>query len=320
MTDSSFFATLIAELERTGPQPAPWAHMTTEWLVHHYPHLADVEVGDVPVVGPRGPVPARLYRAPEASGRAFVWVHGGAFIAGDLEMPEAHWVSLELAARGIPVLSVDYTKALNGVKHPVLSDEILAAWSAATANAREWFGVDADDVHLGGASAGANLTAGVTLRLRGGAAQVPASLTLVYPLVHPELPEASEAVSAAVATLPPEARFAPDGIRYVNLNYVGTDEGLRDPIAFPGLAALEGHPPVRIIVAERDDLRPSGELYADQLAAAGVPVEFSVETDALHGHLNEPGSQPALRSLDRMATWLVRGPASAHDARAAQAS
>lgn len=305
MTNQSFFESMIGELEASGPQPAPWEHMTAEWLTHEYPHLAEVAISDVDVRGPHGPVPARLYRSPAASGRALVWVHGGAFIAGDLDMPEANWVGMELAARGIPVLSVDYAKALNGVRHPIPSDEVLAAWTLATSNAEELFGVGADQLHLGGASAGANLVAGVTLRVRDGEGSSPASVLLLYPLVHPELPEPSEATTLAVASLAPEQRFAPHDIAYVNMNYVGTEKGLSDPIAFPGIAELGGQPPICIIVAERDDLRPSGELYADQLAAAHVTVSLTVETNAAHGHLNEPGSPEALRSLDRMASWIL---------------
>jgi acetyl esterase/lipase len=305
MTNQSIFETLIRQLEESGPQPAPWEHMTAEWLKGEYPHLDGVVISDVDVLGPHGPVAARLYRAAAESGHALVWVHGGGFIAGDLEMPEANWVGMELAARGIPVLSIDYAKALNGVRHPVPSDEVLSAWLLAASRAQELFGADADHLHIGGASAGANLTAGVTLRLRDGEGPLPASLLLLYPLVHPALPEPSAATTQAVSTLAPEQRFAPHDIEYVNLNYVGDEAGLSDPIAFPGLAVLDGQPPVRIIVSERDDLRPSGELYAEQLAAADVTVTLTVEPNAAHGHLNEPGSPEALRSLDRMTAWVL---------------
>ena len=76
---------------------------------------------DIRIDGPgRRLVPARLYRdaSAEASGRALVWVHGGAFIGGHLDMPESNWVALELAARGIPVLAVDYVKCLGDVHFP----------------------------------------------------------------------------------------------------------------------------------------------------------------------------------------------------------
>ena len=73
---------------------------------------------------------------PDAGGTAFVWVHGGAFIGGDLEFPEAHWVSLAIAARGFAVLSLDYRKSLRGVHYPVPSDDILDGWLWATAARR----------------------------------------------------------------------------------------------------------------------------------------------------------------------------------------
>ena len=89
-------------------------------------------MSDLIVESPHGPQPARVYRDETATptGRALVWVHGGAFIGGYLDMPESNWVALELAARGIPVFAVDYTKCLGDVHYPVPSDDVLAAWRA----------------------------------------------------------------------------------------------------------------------------------------------------------------------------------------------
>jgi hypothetical protein len=39
-----------------------------------------------------------------------------------------------------------------------------------------------------------------------------------------------------------------------------------------------------------------------------VTVSLTVESNAAHGHLNEPGSPEALRSLDRMTTWVLGTP------------
>ena len=75
-------------------------------------------------------MPIRVYRHETAvpTARALVWVHGGAFIGGSLDMPESDWVARELAARGIPVVAVDYAKCLGEVHYPVPSDDVLAAW------------------------------------------------------------------------------------------------------------------------------------------------------------------------------------------------
>lgn len=278
----------------SGPAPVP--------LEERYPALSDVRVRELVIDGPHGPVPGRTYRG--ATGDVgLVWVHGGAFVAGDLDMDEAHWVSLELAARGIAVLSLDHQKALGGVHHPVPSDEIRAGWLAA-ARDPDLLGVPVDRLHLGGASAGANLSAGVAVRLRDERGPLPASLLLIYPIFHSVLPPAGRAAAEAAAALPPELRFDPEMIEAVNVNYVGDAALLDDPVAFPANADLTGMPRAYVLNAEADDLRSSGEAFAGQLAVAGGSVRLEFEPETVHGYLNTPGLPAAIRSLDRMADWL----------------
>ena len=63
----------------------------------------DVEIVDTVAPGPHGDVPVRVYRATdETPQRGFVWAHGGAFMFGDLEMPEADVVAREVATRAGP--------------------------------------------------------------------------------------------------------------------------------------------------------------------------------------------------------------------------
>jgi len=277
-------------------EPAdPRTDIDTESLRRRFPRLAGVETSDIRIDGPgRRLVPARLYRdaSAEASGRALVWVHGGAFIGGHLDMPESHWVALELAARGIPVLAIDYVKCLGDVHFPEPSDDVLAAWRHAVANAEELFDVAPSEIVLGGASAGGNLTAGVTARLRDAGAAVPAGLVLVYPVLHPNGPEAS-------AELDPGS---PHGA--LSLNFAGSEEALADPHAFAALGRAEGFPPTFILVCEHDELRPSGEAFAEQLRAAGVDLALRLEPGADHGHINEPADPTALPTVEAIAAWI----------------
>jgi acetyl esterase/lipase len=60
----------------------------------------------------------RVYPAARANGPGLVWVHGGGFARGGLDMPEADWVSSTLSGRGIPVVSVDYRLAGPGRRYP----------------------------------------------------------------------------------------------------------------------------------------------------------------------------------------------------------
>jgi acetyl esterase/lipase len=288
-------ADAVRWLAENGEPADPRPDIDTASLTRRFPHLAGVETVDTRIDGPHGRlVPARLYRdaAAPASGRALVWVHGGAFIGGHLDMPEANWVALELAARGIPVLSVDYVKCLGDVHFPEPTDEVRAAFAHAVAHAEDLFGVAPDAVLLGGASAGGNLTAGAVAQLQDAGHTVPAGLVLVYPVVHPNGP----AASAEVDLTSPHGQLA--------RNFAGSDEALRDPHAFAALGRVDGFPPTLIVVCEHDDLRPSGEAFARQLDDAGVAVELHVEPAADHGHINEPADPTALPTVEAIASWI----------------
>ena len=300
MTDQPDFrrmpiADAVRWLAENGEPADPRTDIDTASLKRRFPRLAAVETADIRIDGPHGRlVPARLYRdagAP-ASGRALVWVHGGAFIGGHLDMPEANWVALELAARGIPVLSVDYVKCLGDAHFPEPTDEVRAAWNHAVAHPDELFGVDPPAGLLGGASAGGNLTAGAVAQLLHAGDSVPAGLVLVYPAVHPNGPAASEEVDPASL----HGQLA--------RNFAGSDEALRDPHAFAALGRVDGFPPTLVVVCEKDDLRPSGEAFAEQLEQAGIPVELHLERGADHGHINEPSDPTALRTIEAIADWI----------------
>ena len=264
-----------------------------------------VDMTDVTIEGRHGDIPARGYRGSTSpSGAALVWVHGGGFVGGDLDMPEAHWVGVELARRGIPVLSVDYRKCLDGVHYPVPLEDVLDAWLWVTA-LEPGFGVTPDKLHLGGASAGAHLCAGVTKRLRDECGPLPASLVLAYPNLHAQSPPFSEELRAALAARRPDFVFTTDVMRSINLNFVGDEALLDDDYAFPANGEVSGQPPVFILNSEADSLRASGEAYGAQLVDAGVPVRVEHEPGTLHGHLNDPDSPAAQRSIERLASWVL---------------
>lgn len=300
------WADIVRETEARGPEPVSEGHDTAA-LVAAFPELGAVRVERPAIDGPHGPIAGRLY-LPEhpIADVALVWAHGGAYIWGDLDMPESNWVGLALAARGIAVLCLDYRKALHGRHHPALSDDVLAGWTWAAAHA-DALGVTADRLHLGGASAGANLACGVALRLRDAGRPVPHSLVLAYPTMHADLPEPSPELAATLAAWPGYDPMLPAIARDVNLNHVGSEAGMADPIAFPAAAVLEGLPPTFIINAELDGLRASAEAFAGELADAGVPVRCELEPGAVHGQLNEPFLDVGQRSLARVASWLLDG-------------
>jgi len=289
------FADALAWLSEHGEPADPRPDIDTASLQRRFPRLAHVRTRDLVVDAPSGPQPARLYRDDTAphEGAALVWVHGGGFIGGYLDMPESNWVALELAARGIPVLAVDYVKCLGGVHFPAPSDDVLAAWRFARDRSAELLGVESSALLLGGASAGGNLTAGAMARLRDAGSALPAGLVSVYPSVDPD--------GSHPGVVPdPKSPSA-----QLSLNFAGSAAALRDPYAFAGLGSVDAFPPTLVVVCEQDPLRPSGEAFAGRLSSVGTDATLYVEADAGHAHMNEPSDPAAARTLDVISGWIA---------------
>lgn len=279
-----------------------------------------VSITDATIDGPHGPIPVRGYVSETERTPALVWVHGGAYAFGDLDMPESDWVARQLAERGISVLAVQYrlspsidltdpsvAPGVEGARFPVAADEVVAAFRWAAANT-DVLGADPERLSIGGASAGANLAASALLQFRDAGGLQPRSGVLAYPSVHAVPPAVTPEFLAGMGDLPPMLRFLPEVIRVINLNYVGDESELDNPYAFPGGHDLRGLPPVFVLNSDRDPLRASGDAFAGELAAAGVDTLAVREVGSLHGHLNSPNDPAASLSIERISAWLHSGP------------
>lgn len=296
----------------------PWEG-SVEWNAPHgEPEEWDLRITDAVAPGPHGDVPVKVYHpvAERADRPCLVWFHGGAFSAGDLEMPEAHEVARGIAGRadGV-VVSVDYrlvpvAPEFGGpepqpgdVRFPVPHDDAHAAFLWARGCASE-LGVDAARISVGGASAGGNLAAGVALRLRD-EGEPPHRAILIYPVLHPVLDLETDAQWADVSLAPRIFQFPPERQLEMNTNYLGGPDVEPTPYAFAGIAeSLEGYPPTYIEAAQYDTLRASAERFASDLEVAGVEVEFRIVEGVPHGHLNRVGFAETYRSLEEMARRL----------------
>jgi acetyl esterase len=257
-----------------------------------------VAVEDRAVPGPHGEVPVRLYRPEGDLAGSVLWCHGGGFLHGDLDMPEAHIVAIELARRASAfVVSVDYRLADGTIRYPVPIDDVHAAWSWLVDRPEATRGPAA----LGGASAGAALALSAALRARDAGPRRPESLLLAYPFAHFPNPALDTDLATAMAGIP--SRLGPEALEGAVRNYVGRIGDLPAD-ALPGAARLGGLPATRIVVSEYDDLRPSAELLERQLEEAGVPVLSYLAAGMVHGHLNHP---PRLPQIDESIGFLAAG-------------
>lgn len=271
--------------------------------------VPDVAVRAAQVPGPHGPVPVRIYgERPGATGRpALVWMHGGAFMMGDLDMPEADWTSREVAQRAdAVVISVDYRLCQNGVHYPVPHDDVVAAVRWVRENAAD-LGVDPAWISVGGASAGANLAAGAALKLRDEDRRPPAHLIFAYGVAHAVLPPLGPELAELMSHVPQVFHFPPEAHGFLNQNYLGGPLSKADGYAFPILADLRGMCPTLVLNAEYDDLRVSGEAFAAALAATGVDVRQVMVRSMMHGYLNLPATLgPTAAALDLIAATVSR--------------
>lgn len=239
--------------------------------------LPDVAIDATSISGPHGDIPVRVYRPPGSASRpapGLLWMHGGAFVAGDLDMPEAHVVSAEIASRGAIVVSVDYRLATAAVRYPVPLDDVRAAWGW-FADVTNDLGTDPRRLAIGGASAGANLAAAATMRVRDDSGVLPSAMLLAYPVVHFPVPALPDELAAEMRQLPRMLRFTAADIVDITRWYLGRLTDIPTQ-TMPGHGNLEGLPRTRMVLSEYDDLRGSGELFELQLREVGVSVESTV--------------------------------------------
>jgi acetyl esterase len=218
----------------------------------------------------------------ESPGPAYVYIHGGGWVFGDLDGAEAESGVLATELGALIVL-VDYRLAPEH-KFPIPLYDCLAAYQWVIDQAPV-LGVDLDRLVVGGGSAGGNLTAALCILLRDRGLPAPRLQFLDVPALDLTLGSPSQAMDA------PEAWLGPADVAEAKAFYLTSDEDAMDPRASPLLAEdLSGLPPAVILVAEYDPVRDDGERYARRLQEADVPAAtFRIVTHA-HGTYTIPGT------------------------------
>lgn len=268
-----------------------------------------VAVSDHIVRGPHGDVPVRVYQpadpACEASRPLFVWCHGGGWIEGDLDMPEADATAREVCDRsGAVVVSVDYRLATEGVYYPIPVDDVIAAWKWALEESPSW-GASPSRAVLGGASAGGNIAAGAALRVRDEGGPLPGSLILIYPALHADLPGLTDEQRRKIGISEVVEDLLRKGLALSIENYQGAPVAEATPYVTPASGDLAGLPPTLVVVCEHDFLRVSGEHFALSLKTAGVPHKLVMTPGVGHAHINSPWLAAAQDTYAEMAAWVA---------------
>lgn len=255
------------------------------------------EVTTIP--GPAGDIPVRLFR-PEGQARGlYLHIHGGGWILGDAQMGDPHNEHLAKSL-GLAVLSVDYRLAPEH-PYPAGPDDCEAAAAWLLDKGASEFG--AEQLFIGGESAGGHLTLVTALRVRDrlNAGDRLAGLNLVFGWYD------VNGTPSQFGNGGNKDMLTPEGLRFMVDSFTPglSEEQRRNPDISPMFADLSGLPPSLISVGGYDHLRDDSLFLAPLLSAAGVDVELQVYPDSPHGYQSLP-TKMAAASAARTQAWMER--------------
>jgi len=252
-----------------------------------------VETLDLSYAGGAGqPQALRLYRGGGADALTLIYIHGGGWTQGSIDLHDRS--ARGLAAHGhCNVVSLSYRFAPRHPYPAALEDCLAAADWVAAAD----LGINAGRVAVGGASAGGNLAAAATLA-RPGAFD---ALLIFYGVLGCDLNTGSYLRYENGPGLT-RARMAE-----LFEMYDPGDARSADPLITPLLSdRLHNLPPTVIHAAEHDVLLDDNRAFADALAGAGVPVRLHIEPGVTHGFLNRGRLVPSADAAVKRAAADLR--------------
>lgn len=246
-----------------------------------------LKVENISITNDNRTTPLRIYIPNENKDLPIIlYVHGGAWIAGNLDTHDnlARYLSKQVGAL---VVSVGYLNAPEG-KFPLPLEQTYDALQWIVSHAKE-FHANPAQLAVVGDSAGGGMAAALALLSRDRKGPKIDMQVLINPVVN----------NTWGGTLKPQGDEF-DSERWIATQYVKDPKDTENPYVSPIFAKdLTNLPPALVILAEKDMFRKDGQKYAERLSASGVPT--NVYTQSGVGHLAGNGaraSKLARESLD----------------------
>ena len=231
-------------------------------------------------------IPVRIFQPKEKrSDEILLFFHGGGWVLGSIDTYTRDCIRMT-DKTGRAVLAVDYSKA---PEHPFPAgfDDCFRV-AEVLINRPELTGLhNAENLVLIGNSAGANLAAAVSLRLRDEGKQLPHKQILINPVTYWNHDERS-----------PFQSIEENGYDYGLTNkklreymemYAADEKVRQSPYVSPIMADdLVNQPATLIITSQFDPLRDEGEAYGQLLWQAGNEVRIFQAKNTIHNYLFGP--------------------------------
>lgn len=239
---------------------------------------------DLSVSGPHGDIPVRIYHPVDMAGPlpVLVYYHGGGWVVGSIDTHDA--LCRKIANEGpFVVVSVDYRMGPDD-PFPAAVDDSVAALNWVADNIADHGGM-ADQIAVGGDSAGGNLSAVVCLIAREENTYMPRFQWLIYPATNMSMTTDSHHAFA-------EGYFLTRPLmEFFQSHYLHNPADAKDWRASPLLAeSLQNLPPALVQTAGFDPLKDEGRAYADRLNAEGGSAAYKDFGGMVHGFANLGGA------------------------------
>lgn len=233
-------------------------------------------------------VACRLYR-PRQGAPVALYVHGGGWVLHDLETHDS-FCRYVAHTTGWALLAVDYRRAPEH-PYPAPLDDVQSAAKWLRRHDRE-HRVDASFLPAIGDSSGANLIAGLAVR-------EPSTIdfqVLMFPPVDRRAELGGEDDNAALES---------GVMEWFWEAYAPGDAGDLPEVSVINATNLAEHPPAFLVTNEHDLLRDQAEVYAAQLAEAGVDVTAFRALGMVHSFWRQPAVFDASRATVTMVGALL---------------
>jgi epsilon-lactone hydrolase len=220
--------------------------------------------------GRLGGVPCETLVGPDADeGRTLLYLHGGAFTRGSLEIGRGN-ASLLAAASAVRVIAVAYRQAPEH-RYPAAPHDVLNAYQALRAA-----GTSAKRIAVVGESSGGCLALGLAVMLADQPSELPAGIAAISPMTDLELRGASWLFNGDKDLADLETGRRLSGL-YID------DSQRSDPMASPARHHFRACCPIFIGVGSHETMLSDAERTAFRADETGVDVELTIYEGMPHG-------------------------------------
>jgi acetyl esterase/lipase len=258
-----------------------------------------VRLEDLTLEGPRGPIPARLYRGAQQDPQmaVIVYAHAGDDAEEEFESCDAVCSILAHCGRA-PVLAISCLPTPER-RFQACYEDVRAAYRHGRDHADK-FGAPKGYAAIAGDSIGGGFAAVLCQELKRLGEPQPALQLLLYPWV--DLSSQSKSMTDYA-----EATLQSDAEPQAADRFLGPEDDPSDPHVSPLKAQdLTGLAPAVVVTAGFDPLVDQGELYAKRLREAGVPLVYRCYDHLVHGFAAFTGVVPAADTACREIAGVVR--------------